>query len=290
VADTSDRSKDLGYSEFIVGKQGLLHWDRRLKCWVWTWGGAALARRTQWLLVGVAVLFGLIASLLVTSSLKRLNQAHLQPTVSVVVVTQRLRGHQLIDAHDVAVKQFPKNAVPPEALATVDQVVGRFTAGDWFVGDPVLSGMVIAKVSTAGFPLSIPRGERAFTIPDDPVVGVDHLVSAGDHVDVLVTYTPAKHKGTPEVDTVLQSVLVLYVDNTPQPSTSATASSSSTGSGVTGGSTASRTPTADTITLALTPDQAQVLDYARTYGQIQLVLRNPADTNSESLTPTTNLP
>lgn len=258
-----------------------------------TWGGTELARKTQWLLIAVAILFGLIASLLVTSSLKRMHQANAQRTVSVVVATHRLSAHQVIDASDVAVKQFPNNAVPPGALTNPAQVVGRFTAGDWFAGDPVLGGMVTAQSSPVNFPLRIPRGERAFTIPDDPVVGVDHLVSQGDHVDVLVTYKPPQNKANPEVETVLQSVLVLYVDNTPLPNATVTvvsSGSSSTSSGSSGSTASSRTQTADTITLALTPEQSQVLDYARTYGQIQLVLRNPTDTSSQVLTPTTNLP
>ncbi|MCL6454811.1 MAG: Flp pilus assembly protein CpaB [Alicyclobacillus sp.] len=252
-----------------------------------------MARRTQWLLLAVAILLGWLASVLIVASLKHAEQRDRQPTAPVVFVAKRLAGHQLIDASDVTVKAMPRDAVPPGAMSSVSQVVGRLTAGDWFAGEPVLSSMLVTSASQAGFSLAIPAGERAFTLPDDPVSGVDHLISPGDHVDVVVTYTDATSKQL-RVVTVLQDVLVLYVDETPQPAeTTAAAESTGGANGSTGaavGNPGTRTQPTDTITLALTPEQVQTLAYAHGAGEIQLVLRNPADTNTETLAPLQHMP
>ncbi|QSO48171.1 Flp pilus assembly protein CpaB [Alicyclobacillus mengziensis] len=250
-----------------------------------------MAKRTQLLLLMVAILLGLVAAWLVSGMLNKVKQAHAEPTVSVVTVTHQLGGHQVVLAQDVKVTQIPAPALPAGAVTNPNKVIGHYTAGDWFVGQTVLADMVTSSASNAAFPLTIPVGDRAYTLADDPIIGVDHLISAGDHVDVLVTYGKADsgNKGQPVAKTVLQNVLVLYVDNPPVVQT--TASVSSSGKSGTGSGSASSSPGGvDSITLALSPVDAQKLDYARTFGQVQLILRNPKDTGINTVAPTTHQP
>jgi pilus assembly protein CpaB len=251
-----------------------------------------MAKRTQLLLLIVAVLLALIAAWLVTGMLNKVKQAHAEPTVSVVTVTQSLSGHQVILAQDVKVSKMLASALPADAVTNPDKVIGQYTAGDWFVGQTVLSDMVTNTVSNAAFPLNIPLGYRAYTLADDSIIGVDHLISVGDRVDVLVTYGKADsgNKGQPVAKTVLQDVLVLHVDNPPAAGNSASVSSSSKSGSGPGASSSSSSGGVDSITLALLPDEAQKLDYARTFGQVQLILRNPKDANVNPVAATTNQP
>jgi pilus assembly protein CpaB len=237
--------------------------------------------------------------------------------VSIITVTKRLAAHTVVESTDLKVTQVPATSVPAGAVTSEADAAGHYTAGDWFPGQTVLADMVTSNASDASFPLRIPAGKRAYTMASDSVIGVDHLISVGDHVDVLVSYQSADPGDKkPIVKTVLQNVEVLYVDNAPLVQTTATVSqagavstsggksggqatassgstSSSSAASAAGGGGASASAThsgVDTITLALTPDDAQKLDYARTFGQVQLVLRGPSDSDSNQLDPTTGQP
>lgn len=251
-----------------------------------------MAKRTQILLFAVAVLFALVAAWLVMQILSKDRQAHAVKTVGLVTVTHRLGPHEVVQANDVKIVQVPANSAPLNAVTSASKVIGQYTAGDWFMGQTVLANMVTSSASDASFPLKIPSGDRAYTLASDSIVGVDHLISTGDYVDVLVTYTGAdsgKHKGKPIAKTVLQNVQVLYVDNAPAVQTTATASGqNSSGTGSAKGSKSSGG--VDTITLALKPEDAEKLDYARTFGQVQLILRNPSDTDIQTLAPVDQQP
>lgn len=262
-----------------------------------------MAKRTQLLLLLVAILFALVAAWLVTQILAKEKQTHAIKTVAVVQVTQNVGPHQVIQSNDVKVVGIPATAAPLNAVTSTNKLIGQYTAGDWFAGQTVLTDMVTSSASNASFPLQIPQGERAYTLADDSIVGVDHLISAGDHVDVLVTYSSQNGaaKSQPVAKTLLQNVLVLYVDNAPAVQSVATASSNGSSGGSNGASGTSSSSSAsssssssksspggvDTITLALKPEDAQKLDYARTFGQVQLVLRNPNDTDT-TVVPATN--
>ncbi|MCL6517838.1 Flp pilus assembly protein CpaB [Alicyclobacillus sp.] len=234
-----------------------------------------MGRRAAMVLWSLALVLAVVTTLVVRNQMEAWRRSlHAEPTRAVVVVVKEVAPHQLIDGAAVALRQVSVSGIAQGALTRLTDVVGRYAATRWFPGQQVVQGMVTPDSAPAAFPLSIPAGYRAFTIADDPVTGVDHLISPGDRVDVLVAYADAAHGG-PKVQTVLTDVLVLYADHVPpaKPAGNETAG----GDAGTGGSTR-----ADTLTLAVTPSQAEQLEYARTFGKLHLVLRGPSDTGADA--------
>jgi pilus assembly protein CpaB len=234
--------------------------------------------RSNLVLLAIAMALSLITTLLILHRLSLTTNSTSDKGVPVVVVKHALSAHEVVTNEDVSVQNLPKGALSPGSFTRLGEVVGHFTTGQWFIGQQVVSGMITNSGKPDEFPLQIPQGYRAFTISDDPVVGVDHLISKGDHVDVLVSYTNQGAKAS-TTRTILQNIAVLNVDFGPV--NASDASSSGTQSGNMHGTASSSK--IDTLTLAVTPEQSEQLDYAYTFGQLHVVLRSPSDDTVTSL-------
>lgn len=132
---------------------------------------------------------------------------------------------------------------------------------------------------TSRFAASITTGHRAVSIEVDSASAVSYLVEPGSRVDVLGLFeeTVALPRGAPQEmsaamprraasKTILQNVRVLAVGGA---STRGAYANSSDGSGL------------GTVTLELTPEQAELLVFAQgslRNSQLLLALRNPTDT------------
>lgn len=241
-----------------------------------------MTRRANLFFLFVALILALITSVVVMKELTRWRTAHAAKTASIVVVVKGVGAHQVVPADAVALRSIPISALESGSVQSLAEVVGHFTATAWFAGQQVVAPMVLSDYQKAAFPLSIPAGERAFTIANDPVTGVDHLISKGDRVDVLVTYSDKQENG-PIVSTLLQNIEVLYVDNPPalQQTSSAVASSQSGTTSSSGAGGQGSSPV-DTLTLAVTPKQAEALQFASSFGRIHIVLRRPSNSSSSS--------
>jgi pilus assembly protein CpaB len=230
-----------------------------------------MTKRSNLILFVIAMLLALFTTLVVMNQLTQLRTKKTsEQAISVVVVDKPIAAHQVVSASDVSLQTVAKSAVQSGVMTSLSEVVGRYTGSQWFAGQQVLSSMVLDRNTAAAFPVSIPNGERAFTIANDPVTGVDHLISNGDHVDILVSYNSPK----PTATTLLQNIQVLHVDSAPpsQPSQATVNGTSSSGNG-------DPKQLVDTLTVAVNPQQAAALDYAMSFGKIHVVLRNPSDTN-----------
>jgi pilus assembly protein CpaB len=103
---------------------------------------------------------------------------------------------------------------------------------------------------------------RAVTVRVTEVVGVAGFVLPGMRVDILLTGKPPDSFDV-VTTTVLQNITVLSAGQTYQPDAKGQAINAST------------------VTLLVSPDQAETLTLASQEGRIQLVLRNGSDHNIE---------
>jgi pilus assembly protein CpaB len=104
---------------------------------------------------------------------------------------------------------------------------------------------------------------RAVTVRVNDVVGVAGFVMPGMRVDVLVTGRPPGSDNNTTTTTVLQNILVLTAGTNTQPDSRGQAIS------------------APSVTVLVSPDQAEILTLASSEGRIQLVLRNGSDQSIE---------
>jgi pilus assembly protein CpaB len=128
--------------------------------------------------------------------------------------------------------------------------------------EPLLEGRLAIKGSGLGLAPTIPVGMRAVTVRVNDVSSTAGFVLAGLRVDVLVTGHPPTGDSN-MTTTVLQNVLVLSAGQAMQADARGTPVSVST------------------VTLLVTPTDAELLTLANGEGRIQLVLRNSSDEGVE---------
>jgi pilus assembly protein CpaB len=183
------------------------------------------------------------------------------PAVKVVVAARDLPMGTLIKEDDVKLTDW-SGAVPAGASSDVNTVVKRGVLTAIYAKEPVLESRLAAPGAGGGLAAMIPPGMRAVAVPVNEVVGVAGFVVAGMRVDVLISgNSPGSNNNLGTMTrTLLQNIEVLSAgqdfkhDNEGKP------------------------VTVQVVNLLVTPDQAEQLSLARSQTTVQLVLRNPMDT------------
>jgi len=212
---------------------------------------------------GFALLFALAAGVGTWRFLARqaatAEKARLE-TVGIVVALVDIPLGQTINPNQVAVAAWPRGTHPPDAFHDVKSVAGRVARRDFARGEPIVEAKLVPANRAAGLlSLRVPEGLRAFSVKVNEVVGVGGFVVPDSRVDVIVTTAASPERQQDQVAKLfLQNVLVLAAgqsieqrDNKPV--------------------------TVNTVTLAVTPEEAERLALASNDGKIQLVLRNFSD-------------
>ena len=176
----------------------------------------------------------------------------------VVIAARPLSVGVTVKPADVRIDKVPVEQFPKGAFSKVEEVIDRPVVSNVLADEPVLEGRLALRGSGLGLAPIIPVGMRAVSVRVSDVAGVAGFVLPGLRVDVLVTGR------LPEADgqitkTCLQNILVLSAGQTIQ--------SDPRGQAI-------NTPT---VTLMVSPEQAEVLTLAGNEGRIQLVLRNSSD-------------
>jgi pilus assembly protein CpaB len=187
----------------------------------------------------------------------------------VVVAAKSLDVGVTVKPDDVRLQKVSAEYFPKGAFTKIEEVIDRPVINRILLDEPVLEGRLAVRGSGLGLAPIIPVGMRAVSVRVSDVAGVAGFVLPGLRVDVLVTGRPDGSEGT-ITTTCLQNILVLSAGQTIQPD---------------GRGQAINTPT---VTLLVTPEQAETLTLAGNEGRIQLVLRNSSDQAMEK-TPGSNV-
>ena len=170
---------------------------------------------------------------------------------------------------DFAVKSVPVAQIPPNAIAdTPDARAGlRGALIRTYIdaGQPITQADIL-RPRDRGFLASVlGAGMRAISIGVDPVSGVAGLISPGDHVDVLLTQQMDKEPAAKRVlsETVLDDVRVIAID---QEIVQGAPSGTSAAGKI-----------ARTVTLEVTPEQAEKVTVAEQLGRLALAIRAAED-------------
>jgi len=211
----------------------------------------------------VSLLFALVVSSVFYQVLVRARASPAAPAEpaemrDLVVATKPLPVGSTIKPDDVKVVKVPAVHFPKGGASRVEEVIDRPVVSNILFDEPVHLGRLAERGSGLGLAPIIPEGMRAVSIRVDQVVGVSGFVMPGMRVDVLLTGNPPEGEGKITV-TVLQNIQVLSADQKMEPDARGQAIN------------------ATTVTLLVTPQQAEVLTLAANEGRVQLVLRNGAD-------------
>jgi|SRR5579859_891768 len=205
------------------------------------------------------LLYRLIAS--------RVTKANNEPTAQVLVAARNLDLGTLLRESDL--KTGPWNGpLPQGALLRKEDVVGRGVMAAIYDGEPIVENRLAPKGAGAGLAATIPAGMRAVAVKVNDVVGVAGFVVPGMRVDVLISGNPP---GAPTSlgmvsKTLLQNIEVLSAGQNFQKDAEG------------------KPVQVQVVNLLVTPEQAEVLNLASNETKIQLVLRNPLDTQTAKTT------
>ncbi|MGH9854753.1 MAG: Flp pilus assembly protein CpaB [Blastocatellia bacterium] len=210
-----------------------------------------------------AVVFGLIAAVSVSRYLSSAATSNGLSTIVIAKVELPL-GARVI-SEQLTTVQFPRNATPDGTFDSLDKVVGRITVTRIAPREPVTSARLAPLGSTGGLSAIIPEGYRAMTVRVDDEVGIAGFVMPGTLVDVLVVIAPPDNSPQGPISKIaLQNIKVLASgQDLDQPKNE-------------------REPNAvRSVTLQVTPEQAEKLNLGATEGKLRLALRNSIDQGDE---------
>ncbi len=191
-------------------------------------------------------------------------QVELKP---VVVVNRDIPARAKITPDMLTRVTRPANEVPQQALSDPKQAEGDVALITIPEGS-TLTAATIGQPAEVGLTFRLKPGMRAVSIPVDRVKAVSGLIQPGDHVDVMAS-VPRGNGIPPKAFSIIRGAVVLAI-NTQLEATGADPSASPAPDGTGGGGGA-------TVTLGVTPEQADLLTVADLNTTLRLALRSPQE-------------
>jgi pilus assembly protein CpaB len=249
----------------------------------------------------VALAFGGISALLVLTFLsKAASGANAAGTTPTLVASSDIALGEEITDQNTTLRALPTVAKHPNAFTdkTRNNAIHEVATEPIAAGEQVLSSQITKDAAQVGLAALIPPGHRAIAISVSEVTAGGGFIKPGDNVDVIgefqVNTVPpssavlAMPKGGDSdkvyvAATVLQDVKVLAIGQQAEVPTQSNAAANSN----------SLKPSTDeaqakSVTLALTPDEAQKVFLAEQIGTLRLAGRPLGDQGSVDVTPQDN--
>ncbi|NOZ12568.1 MAG: Flp pilus assembly protein CpaB [Acidobacteria bacterium] len=222
----------------------------------------------------LAVVGVILIQLMVSGEKKKYTDASM--LANVLIAKKNIPAGTPIDQGMLAAKKLYKEYLPKGAIkvSALTQIIGNSAKVDIKRGDPILMSYFKAGVAgglTSSFLSSaILPGERAITVRVDQESSVAGLIRPGDYVDILGTFLKPGTVPIQTTLTILQAVPVLAI-----------------GSQVGIGTNRQERMQKNygSITLSVTPEEAELIEFARRKTKLIFVLRNAEDQKSEEKIP-----
>lgn len=209
-----------------------------------------------------------------------------EETQWVIIASGELFPGLQITENDIVGIEVPKKYAPEDAFSSPELVVGAIPRERILPNEFIRPDRLADADSGIGLNALVPSGMRAVSLNISGAKALSGFLQPGNRVDVLVTITD-KDSGKLETLTALQTVPVLAVNATMIQSAKAEAEAEAAARAAAeaakkAGKKVKKTkPTkakgAPTVTLALTPDQAEILVHAQQIGNVTLTLRSDGD-------------
>lgn len=167
-----------------------------------------------------------------------------------------------------------KAQVAANVVVNERDLVGRINRTELVMDKPVTAEQIAVRSNELGLAYTINRGQRAMSVALDIVGAVCDFVQPGNRVDVVATF---QREGKVVVRTLVQDVLVIAAGtalNPPAPAAAVTTTGALPAAKV--DPNPPKRPDMP-FTLAVTPEQAQIIIAADVTGDLRLVLRRMGD-------------
>lgn len=192
----------------------------------------------------------------------RMSVAPKPATAQIVVAARTLGVGTLIRDLDLKYGNWT-GALPQHSLTKKEDIIGRGVISAVYEGEPILETRLAPKGSGAGMAATIPSGMRAVAVRVNEIIGLAGFVVPGMRVDVIIAGAPpASPKELGMLSkTLLQNIAVLSAGQNIQKDAEG------------------KPISVQVVNLLVSPEDAEKISLAQTNTQIQLVLRNPLDTD-----------
>lgn len=227
--------------------------------------------------LAAAIVFGIIKK-----SQDRIKEASKAPqTVEIVVAVRDLYMGLPITPEDVVVRQVVPEMVPAEAtFGNLADVLGRTPRERILTNELIREERLARPDAGIGLNAIVTPGKRAMTIATNTETAVAGLLQAGNYVDIIVTIKP-EDPGVKDAvwvtETILQGIKVLAVGSTLSGADERPDAADAAGSGKKSAKDPTRKALKPSITLEVTPEEAEKLALASSRGEVTVVLRSDID-------------
>ena len=202
-----------------------------------------------------AVVTGVVATFAIHRYISIKTMVPVAATHQAIIAAADISPGTALYGQAVKAVTWPQAVIPPNCASTLREIEGRVVKVPIPQGNPILFSMLAPEGTAAGLSGILEDGKRALTVKVDEVAGVAGFVHPGDHVDVLMDLS-LNGQGEHFSKTILHDISVLTTgqiweqkgENKPM--------------------------VVNTVTLELTPEEAEVLNLASNEGKIRLALRN----------------
>jgi pilus assembly protein CpaB len=183
--------------------------------------------------------------------------------VKVLVAAKYITPKSQIKEDMIKFMEIPAKFVTSANAVSFEKLKGKMTIVPFIEGEPILMNKLSEKAEELSS--AVPTGLRAVAIAVDEESSVSFLIKPGDYVDVLLSFESSGEKKVSTVTAViLQAVQVVSTGtkfDAPDPDAKGY----------------------NSIALALSPEEAEILTFAREKGRITFALRGVGDTVKEKL-------
>ncbi len=224
------------------------------------------------LILLLAILFGSIAAFGAFQYTKSVEDAYQLSGnhTQVATVRETVPSQTLIQSEMLEFIEVPVEYVMPEAVLDPADAVGKMARSDIFPGEQLLAQKLMDRDDQrSGLAVKVEDGKRAVTIPVGLVSSLHGLLNVSDRVDVMVTFGYDEEESDPETGDQENKGFVVtstVIHNTPILAVNArTQRENVEGEEI------------STITVMVSPEDAQLIVLATQQGTVQLALRSPDD-------------
>lgn len=199
-------------------------------------------------------------------------------TVDVLVAAGDIGTGTAVTPAELRWQMWPVASAGPSFIRKTDrpdaieQLTGSITRGSFAAGEPIQEARLI-KANAAGYLSAVlPGGMRAVATEIAAETAAGGFVIPGDHVDVILTRRDREAEKMTRIetfvsDTIISNVRVLAIDQTVEDKNG------------------QKVLVGKTVTLELTPRQAESLSLGRQVGVLSLALRSIVDTAKDKTDP-----
>jgi pilus assembly protein CpaB len=176
-----------------------------------------------------------------------------------VIAKRGVEAGASLGPDDLALGDVSTDTVPETVFTSLDQLVGRVTVVPLLQGQVITTSLLAPRGMGPGLQATIPIGMRAVTLEINEITGVAGYLVPGSRIDVVQTLKDDK-TGMPCARTLAQNVKITAIGMRHNPQ-----------DGDGGGRS---------ITLLVTPPQAELLELASSIGRPRFSLRSGNDLTS----------